>query len=197
MDPQLILYTMILTKGVSISHANSRFHSRSLIVDETSAGIRREGKMDSFRSVTVLNRREREFLLIGGAMVVGQVYRKIHPRQTYILRALTTSLDLESRQKKKLPLSRENCWRNVEKSKDFKTDNRLVFQSETVYVQRREGEREKESQKENKNEERGKEEEEEEEKRERKKRRRTLSAVKFSSMDEMKCARDHKSGREI
>lgn len=99
-DPQLILYTMILTKGVSISHANSRFHSRSLIVDETSAGIRREGKMDSFRSVTVLNRREREFLLIGGATVVGQVYRKIHPRQTYILRALTTSLDLESRQKK-------------------------------------------------------------------------------------------------
>lgn len=41
--PQVILYTMILTKGVSISHANSRFHSRSLIVDETSAGIRRDG----------------------------------------------------------------------------------------------------------------------------------------------------------
>lgn len=122
-------------------------------------------------------------------MVVGQVYRKIHPRQTYILRALTTSLDLESRQKKKLPLSRENCWRNVEKSKDFKTDNRLVFQSETVYIQRREGEREKESQKENKNEERGKEEEEEEKRERKKKKKDTFRGKIFIDGRNEVCAR--------
>lgn len=60
------------------------------------------------------------------------------------------------------------------------------FQSEIVYVcvQRKKGAGGRESREENKSEERGE--------REEKSGRRTFFAVKFSSMDEMNCTRDHK-----
>lgn len=97
--------------------------------------------------------------------------------------------------KKKLPLSRENCWRNVEKSKDFGRQSTVWFQSEIVYVQRKKGrEGGRESREENKSEKRGG--RKEEERRGKKSERRTFFAVKFSSMDEMNCTRDHKSGRK-
>lgn len=134
---------------------------------------------------------KREFL-IGEAIVVGYPFRT--DIFIYIFARLPRILTL-NHDKKKLPLSRENCWRNVEKSKDFGRQSAVWFQSEIVYVQRKKGrEGGRESREENKSEKRGG--RKEEERRGKKSERRTFFAVKFSSMDEMNCTRDHKSGRK-
>lgn len=94
-------------------------------------------------------------------------------------------LTLNDGQKKRCHSSRENCWRSVEKSKDF-GQSRSGFKVKLcmcVYKERR-GRGGRENREENKSEERGEKEE--------KSGRRTFFAVKFSSMDEMNCTRDHK-----
>lgn len=87
--------------------------------------------------------------------------------------------------KKKVPLLTGELLRSVEKSKDF-GQSRSGFKVKLcmcVYKERR-GRGGRESREENKSEERGEKEE--------KSGRRTFFAVKFSSMDEMNCTRDHK-----
>lgn len=86
--------------------------------------------------------------------------------------------------KKKVPLLTGELLEKRRKVKGFWTIE-VWFQSEIVCVYKeRRGRGGRESREENKSEERGE--------REEKSGRRTFFAVKFSSMDEMNCTRDHK-----